>query len=379
MTDYINVKDYGAVGNGTTDDSNAIQSAITAAPDGSIVLFPAPTVAYRITKQILVNKRLTLEGGKCKIKMTAGNGFSLFAENIVMRGFNFTGSRINWDHCAINIFMSQVKVEDIEVEHCSHAVRVLGGVWHTLSRIRAKNIVYGVLEVGNTVGAVVEDFRYDTDVANYPAPVYGVYYWGEGANFSDLDFIHAGKALWIESTANRSVNWTFFNSCSFDTSDYGCIIQGNAVGRTVDGLMFDQCWFASHKIAGVWIEGAKVNGITMDGCHIINNQKEGVILVGAATNIDFNGCVFGGNSAFNPGIHHNIYSNSSGRKFIRNCQFSDWGGFVTNVGYDILRAEQDGDCVIDGNISMGQTGGGYISGSSVQAKIGRNFGSLPSA
>lgn len=77
MTDFINVQDYGAVGNGTVDDSFAIQAAITAAPEGSIVLFPAPISAYRITKQISVNKRITLEGGKSRISMTAGNEWRL--------------------------------------------------------------------------------------------------------------------------------------------------------------------------------------------------------------------------------------------------------------------------------------------------------------
>lgn len=378
MADFINVQDFGAVGNGSTDDSFAIQAAITAAPEGSIVLFPAPITAYRITKQISVNKRLTLEGGKSRILMTAGNGFALNAENTVMRGFNIVGSRINWDHCAINIFQSQIKVEDIEVSHCSHAVRVLGGVWHTLSRIRARNIVYGVLEIGNTVGTVVEDFRYDTD-PTYPEPTYGTYYWGEGANFSDLDFIHAGKCLFIESTY-RSVAWTFFNSCSFDTSNFGVSIEGNGVGQSVVGIMFDQCWFSSHKTAAINIVGtAKVDGVTFNGCYIINNRWEGVVMAGNVTNVDFNGCTFSGNSVGAKGLHHNIYSNITGRKFIRNNTFSDWGGFASHVGYDILRAEQDGECIIEGNISMGQITGGYNSGSPVVAKIGRNFGSLPSA
>lgn len=144
--------------------------------------------------------------------------------------------------------------------------------------------------------------------------------------------------------------------------------------------MFDQCWFSSHSGYGVYIEGnGPVNGVTFSDCTIINNQREGVALVGNVDNVDFNGCVFSGNSSSAPKVHHNIYSNMTGKKYIRNNQFSNWGGFTSNVNYDLLRAEQDGPCVLDGNTSMGQNGGGYISGSPITAMIGRNFGNLPSA
>jgi polygalacturonase len=47
--DY-NVKDYGATGNGTTDDTTAINAAVTAAPTGAQVTFPPGT--YKITAPI---------------------------------------------------------------------------------------------------------------------------------------------------------------------------------------------------------------------------------------------------------------------------------------------------------------------------------------
>jgi hypothetical protein len=51
---WVNVKDYGAVGDGTTDDSNAVINAIAAAvaAGGGTIYFPTGT--YRITSQLVI-------------------------------------------------------------------------------------------------------------------------------------------------------------------------------------------------------------------------------------------------------------------------------------------------------------------------------------
>jgi hypothetical protein len=56
----FNVKDYGAVGNGSTDDTAAIQAAVNAAIAGGTVLFP--TGFYRVTSTITVTLPILLQG-----------------------------------------------------------------------------------------------------------------------------------------------------------------------------------------------------------------------------------------------------------------------------------------------------------------------------
>jgi len=56
----LNVKDYGAVGNGTTDDTAAIQAAITACPTDGRVFIPRGT--YKLTAALTIPGSLTLFG-----------------------------------------------------------------------------------------------------------------------------------------------------------------------------------------------------------------------------------------------------------------------------------------------------------------------------
>lgn len=77
-TGVFNVLSYGAVGNGTTDDTAAIQAAITAAGSNSTVLFPDTGSSYR-TGPLLVSAQsgVTLQGtgrrGAQLLFVSAGN------------------------------------------------------------------------------------------------------------------------------------------------------------------------------------------------------------------------------------------------------------------------------------------------------------------
>ncbi|RNL73903.1 hypothetical protein EBF04_29655 [Streptomyces sp. I6] len=77
---WFNVMDYGATGNGSTDDTTAIQTAINAVPaSGGTVVFPAGT--YKISSALVVRSNLILQGvsdGSAVISQssTTANGLS---------------------------------------------------------------------------------------------------------------------------------------------------------------------------------------------------------------------------------------------------------------------------------------------------------------
>jgi len=51
---FTNVQSYGAIGDGTTDDTVAIQNAVNAYPSGGTILFPCVSAYYKISDSIII-------------------------------------------------------------------------------------------------------------------------------------------------------------------------------------------------------------------------------------------------------------------------------------------------------------------------------------
>ena len=77
LTGVVDVRAYGAKGNGITDDTGAIQKALNAAPAGGMVVFPFGL--YRVTAELVIVKPVSLMGlGIGSQVYQATNGQSLF-------------------------------------------------------------------------------------------------------------------------------------------------------------------------------------------------------------------------------------------------------------------------------------------------------------
>lgn len=61
-TDHISVMDFGAKGDGVTDDSVYFQAAIDATPWGGILQIPTPSTYYNISTSLRIDKPITITG-----------------------------------------------------------------------------------------------------------------------------------------------------------------------------------------------------------------------------------------------------------------------------------------------------------------------------
>jgi hypothetical protein len=92
LGEFVSVKDFGAVGDGTADDTTAIQNAINSlSPRGGTIFIPAGT--YKITASIVIGNGDggAAESAKNSVKIIgAGAGFAVFG-NLVPTIFNYAG------------------------------------------------------------------------------------------------------------------------------------------------------------------------------------------------------------------------------------------------------------------------------------------------
>ncbi len=93
----VDVRTYGASGNGVNNDATAIQAAITATPSGGVLVIPPGTSFYKISSGLTVNKPMTIIGYGAEIGLRTNGvtAFTITANNVTLKGFKVTGNRNN--------------------------------------------------------------------------------------------------------------------------------------------------------------------------------------------------------------------------------------------------------------------------------------------
>ena len=96
LQEIISVKDFGAVGDGVTDDTAAIQAAIDAvASGGSGALSFEQGESYIVTDKLTVfNREIIFEGNNCRITLNANADYLFYVEGVrcVFKDFRFSKS-----------------------------------------------------------------------------------------------------------------------------------------------------------------------------------------------------------------------------------------------------------------------------------------------
>ena len=378
---WASVKDFGAVGNGTADDTTAIQNAVNA--PAMAVWFPPGS--YKITSTITLRAGTSLLG--------AGNASQIVAATVNMTMFAFGGPTAHIDVNGLYLTSSVaasgaiglrfVTSDNTRVTNCTFA-----GLLTNISYDRGRShIVANCLSIGtatpnnkagslNITSASDSDYVFAVKVSNYVVRNIGngvqspAFYIrrGVGVHLVNIDVNDMGGATAV----------LFENDCQ------GCKLSSAIFANVSIGVFFSVgtgivvspsfCVVSSVDVdqpitAGIYLGAA--NWVMVTGCNITAGPTTtipGVVLTGTASNNTITGNTIwgfstGGGSAVNVGgsCANNIISNNR----IDNCIFFiGWSGSPT------------GTMVLNNLLTLAAGGGAYntISNAAVNTVIRGNFG-----
>mgnify|MGYP001017801579 CR=1 FL=1 len=339
----VNVRWFGAKGDGVTDDTVAIQAALTAAPaDGRVTLPPG---VYRIGATLTVSKKLYIDGSGASLSETAILAPMLAldssADGSTVRGLTFVGSETigtfpgdttALDRTAITVSSADdVLIDGIKVTGKSSGVKLYQSAGGTVQNSRFSGFI-----VAPTAGAN------NSSATNIEE--------GTGCRVLNTSVANMGSAALVRLEAQRAVIHGVRGENLYDNGVY--ISSGDA--GSVTGCTFD-------NLLGDGSTGIKVRGSrhTVVGNTVSNatNGGAGIMATGNGETPDAqgrngSGTVIAGNTITTTG-HHGIYLGPQDGYFPRdfivtgNClsdTATDGGGFTA------IYAQGDGHIVQGNNI-----------------------------
>lgn len=268
LWESVSVKDFGAVGDGVTDDTTAIQSAINSVnlAGGGIILFQAGT--YLISATVLLKNNCTLQGSGIKTTTIK------LANNSNVNIFEASGGQND------GVCIYDMTINGNQVNNTAGGVYLVGaspsrGPCYQIERIRFTNIRTAIYGGGNRGAVTVAGSGWSV--------------------MKDCDFINNDYAqialLWSATDSQVSGIYIGQNGFSYGGTSYGMWV-------TTAGVFFTNCYFggtqngpqvrlfdaSSNKFTSCIFDNAGSNNIEITGTSVDNSFIGGQITYSSYSN-----------------------------------------------------------------------------------------------
>ena len=355
--DTVSVKDFGAVGDGVTDDTAAIQAAVNYAGSGTVTL---PNGTYLVTDTITVLESglvivgdgnsvfstTILNGTTNKPAFTIGDGTARFQGGLFCVAFiQKTGIAAVAGNCAVKFQnMEQYTVSNVSAYNNAGSRLYDGFKFDSCVQVVVDNL--SVAEVLNT-GVLLSGDCIDCYFTSCRSDANGARGWRitdcQGLYFTSCTAYGNDGSAWLLDTAGPNGNQNhFYENCVGDTSG-----SHNWNILQLKQSVFSNCWAATQQspvvnpnAIGMVLNGAHVKALRFSNLTAIFNNGHGVY-VNAASDITFVGCTLGtstdshGNGRGSTG--NGIFLDSTSNIIIDSCVASGNSG----MGIEISAAATD--------------------------------------
>lgn len=372
---FINVKDYGAKGDGVTNDSAAIQAAIDT---GKPVFLPEGN--FFIGDISLNNVSVLLGVGKGRSVITI-NGSTTTAlkvnsENSIIRDIEIDHTGTPTSGAAISIYTGNYStIENVYIRNTYHGITFQNSQSVKVYNIEMWGFVgYGLYFNGLNNDIFVSDaFINGETESSQPGPGHGIRIVdkGEALTFHNVEVILCDYAMSTDSANNSLGNrpaYCKFTDCFFDSSTNGVLLD------KIVSFKFISCWFSNRPSNGCVVINSE--DILFSGSDFVNNGGHGCLVQNTSKRIKFLGCDFIANSSSDPGMYHGLIIAGGTTDFVINeCTATNGMGFSGTQSWGIFVANGSSDrYIIKNNLVTGNVSGGVSdNGTGTNKSVKDNF------
>jgi len=315
LRETVSVKDFGAVGDGVTDDTAAIQAAIDyAAPFGITVFIPAGTYS-------ILTLSLPQQHGGIEIVGEAYNSMYNL-DNSIYRG---------------SVLVSTATTENII--SCNGGVNYSNrGIRIRRLNIKSESTGYMIYLEGSPEGTTIEDCCLLSTSAASGNGIGLVDCWGHVQ--VNRVIAHNNTVSGFNSKGIYIANGIKAGGVSVQDSAFSGFYQNAYIGDRAYQNTFINVGLESGTF-GFWIEGAD-SAVTLNTCHFEFNTDRAVSLMKSQA-VTLDGCTFYRTAEAASGTSAEVYISSGGSDYngpisIRGCQFfgvgtNVYGVYVSNPAF----------------------------------------------
>ncbi len=237
----INVKQFGAKGDGVTDDTLAISGAISVA-NNNVVFMPPGT--YIVSSMLAFDRDMTLYGDNATIR-TTGSGIGMsFSGDVVIDGITFDANNNTITERMLN--MAGASTDKFVVRNCN------------FKNMKSNTYAYGV-----NIG-LCDTFRIDNcNFDNIKCLANGVVGDSNGAVRAILMSYTCKKGIINECTFNNIHNVTSSGTFAFEDAD---AIQFSVGGGTTQHIDVSNCQFSDTGKRFIKVQGSTGSRYTISNC-----------------------------------------------------------------------------------------------------------------
>ena len=395
----ISVKDFGAIGDGTTNNTTAIQAAIDSCVlSGASLYFPAGE--YLVNAALNITGPITLFGdgyfSKIKLNSITSDLFYVTGTgvNIQMLSMGSYAAVLKTNGSFVNLNgASLVTIENFWMEEIFIGIKITGAA------SQAIKISNGWIKNFYATPAGGAGILMDGTAARVDVRVTDVLIAGDSGQFIDsgvkitnigdaviqgLSTLYCTIGLSVQPDVSQNIQALFVNNSYFDQSgSSGIAIIGGNAGGTMKLVKLTDCWSCSNGQYGIQIfsSGTPIQEVDILNCIVSNNTQSGVaVLSSLCTGVRVIGGSFSANGGWGliadtdvtkfyvtnatvgPSAEFQTGNISGGIALVGNNNFillqgNDVSG---NVGTPILTSTLGSSCVIENNIGYNPVGASAI-------------------